>query len=296
LVDEAFIQDLKTPVKEIEMYARSNFPTTLNAFLYGEERTHIITQVRITSDMGGDGSSKDLNGSKKELWVVKDDPRNKKWVFYCKTLFQLQITQNRKEEIERTHDIPYSNLWKYFGVDYESCDKSDIKMFISMLLDSMKLEMPTMSLKRTVNDDPDAEEEIHIKLTNIETICHARHIITVDEKSLPLTISLVGNDRLYFGIKAVTFNRQELSEHGIFLRVDSEEWKYDQEYINKLPRGKKKESLKYHYSLPQVLEEKGFAYIFRYLKFNKEQIPFVENVFGDITKIDVFTKQEMDKL
>lgn len=78
--------------------------------------------------------------------------------------------KTNKREIERTYNVPYENLWKYFGVDIDSCDRTDIKMFMSMLLDCMVLEMPTINMQRHKNEDSDVEEEVHIKLKPIETI------------------------------------------------------------------------------------------------------------------------------
>lgn len=167
-------------------------------------------------------------------------------------------------------------------------------MFVYMLLDSMKLEMPTMSIKSSIPVDPDTEEEIHIKLMPIETICHVRHIVNIENEKLPLTISLIGNGQVYFGIKAVTFNRIKMCENGVFLRVDTEEWKLDDEAISQLQKHKRKDPLKYFYSLPAVLETKGFEFIFRNLKFNQEKLPFIENPFGDMTNIDVFSKRDLD--
>lgn len=119
LVDEEFIRDLKSPVKELENYAKQNYATSLNAFLYGEERSHLITQVRIESDSSTTHDSEnEANAAKKELWIVRDDSKNRKWVFVCKTLYKLQISRNKNEEIERTLEVPYSDLWKYFGVEY----------------------------------------------------------------------------------------------------------------------------------------------------------------------------------
>jgi hypothetical protein len=167
-------------------------------------------------------------------------------------------------------------------------------MFASLLLDSMKLEMPTMSMKRSINDDPDALEEIHIKLASIDSICHVRHIVELENQTVPLTISLIGNDKTYFGIKATTYNRELRLEKGVFLRVDPEEWRHDENYISNLPKHKKKDPLRNFYTLPAELEERGFEYIFRNLKFNLDKVPLVENPFGDVTNIDVFTKRELD--
>lgn len=81
LVDESLIKDLKSPVKELEQYAKMHFSNSINAFIYGEERQHLITQVRISSDSNMIDESDPLIGGKKELWLVKDDFEAQKWIF-----------------------------------------------------------------------------------------------------------------------------------------------------------------------------------------------------------------------
>ena len=144
-----------------------------------------------------------------------------------------------KREIERTYNVPYENLWKYFGVDIDSCDRTDIKMFMSMLLDCMVLEMPTINMQRHKNEDSDVEEEVHIKLKPIETIWHARHIVDIEGTKLPITMSLIGCGEKYFGIKTVIYNRESLKEEGLFLRVETDEWRLDQATIDALPKHRK---------------------------------------------------------
>ena len=204
----------------------------------------------------------------------------------------MPISNVRNEEIEREYKMPYEKLWEIFGVDVESCDRSEIKMFLSMLLDSMKLKMPTINIKSSNNDH---EEEVFISLDNIQTVCNVRHIIDIDRKRLPLTISLIGNGlNKYFGIKAVTFHREKYREEGVFLRVETEEWKYNEEYIKRLAKHKKKDKLRHFYDLPQILEETGFEQIFSNLKFSQDRVPFIENKFGDVTKIDSFTRKDLN--
>lgn len=214
--------------------------------------------------------------------------------FHERLCIKYLFLNNKTESVHRTLEIQYSDLWKYFGVTFESCDRSDIKMLMSMLLDSMKLEMPTMSMKRSINEDPDAEEEIYIKLQQIDTVCHARHILNIENERFPLTISLISNDTKYFGIKAVVFNRKTLREEGVFLKVDTNEWKLDDEYINALPRHKKKDKLKYFYSLPTVLEDLGFEHVYRNLKYNQNKVPFIETAFGELAYIDVISKKDIE--
>ena len=70
----------------------------------------------------------------------------------------------------------------------------------------------------------------------------------------------------------------------------AEEWVYDQQTINSLPKVKKKDPLKYFYSLPKYLEDKGFEFIYKNLKFNLDKVPFIVNNSGEFVHIDVFSK------
>lgn len=239
---------------------------------------------------------KDPNSSQQELWVVRDDELNSRWEFTCKTLYKLQMTKKTSRELERKYYVPYDSLWKYFGVDISSCIAADIKMFTSFLLDTMELEMPTMNMQRNKNDDSDAEEEVHIKLKEIGIVWHARHIVDIEGTKLPLTISLIGNHEKYLGIKAVVYNRAKRKEEGVFLRVDTEEWRLDDEIIKGFPKARAKDPLKYYYSLPKILEEQGFEYIFKSLKFSQDKIPFIANELEEMTNIDVFTKKTLTRL
>ena len=131
---------------------------------------------------------------------------------------------------------------------------------------------------------------MHIKLKEISIVCHQRHVVEVDNIKMPMTISLIGNHENYFGIKAVIYNRQKRKEDGVFLRVSGDEWKYDEPTIKEMPPVRKRDPLKYFYSLPQHLEDVGFEYIYKNLRFNPDKIPFVENDLGELVNVDVFTK------
>ena len=70
-------------MKELETYGKKFYPSSLNAYLYGEEPTHLITQLRMCSEQNSVNTEEIKDPSdKKELWIVRDDPKNKKWVFY----------------------------------------------------------------------------------------------------------------------------------------------------------------------------------------------------------------------
>lgn len=76
-------------MKALESYAKTHYANSINRFLYGEERTNLINQLRISAnkmvnqDFGGKESSADKedNSLIQELWIVKDDKQNKQWVF-----------------------------------------------------------------------------------------------------------------------------------------------------------------------------------------------------------------------
>lgn len=55
----------------------------------------------------------------KQLWNVRADDQNKCWVFTCRTLYKLHLSRLKTEEVERSFEIPFEDLWKYFGVDVE---------------------------------------------------------------------------------------------------------------------------------------------------------------------------------
>ena len=251
-VESNFILDLKNSIKAIEKYANKYHSTSLNAFVYGEDRTNLINQIRIVSDSldatrGNHGAINDLHSDRKQLWSVRDDHKNKKMVFVCQTLYKMQISKIKNEEIERQLEVKYEEIWKYFGVDVEYWDRTDIKMFAYMLLDSMTLEAPTLGIKSTLEHDPNAEEEVHIKLMDFETVCHSRHILNIEDEPIALTISLFGNSTKYLGIKAVVFNRRKLREDGVFLKVDTDEWKLSDKEIAELPKAKRKDKLRYYF-------------------------------------------------
>lgn len=271
----------------------------LNTFVYGEERSNIINQIRISNnpnatsaEFDDDNRDKNVEQDLQELWIVRDDKNGQQWIFTCRTLYDLKLSSKQKnKEVERHLNISYTDLWKYFGVDVESCDRTDIKMFMSMFLDCMQLEMPTMNMQRHKDEDSDMEEEIHIKLNPIETICHARHIVDIEGVKLPITMSLIGCGDRYFGVKAVTYNRDTLKEEGLFLRVETIEWLLDQAKIDELPKHRKKDKLKYFYSLPKLMEDQGFECIFNKLKFSQEKVPLIETPLGDLTDVDAFCER-----
>lgn len=77
-------------MKALESYAKTHYANTINRFLYGEERTNLINQLRISTnkmlvnqELQGkeNDNDKEDNSLIQELWIVKDDKQNKQWIF-----------------------------------------------------------------------------------------------------------------------------------------------------------------------------------------------------------------------
>lgn len=62
---------------------------------------------------------------------------------------------------------------------------------------------------------------MQIKADQIETVCYSRYIVSVGNEKVPFTINLMGFKDQYFGIKATSFNKQELKENGVFFKINS---------------------------------------------------------------------------
>ena len=85
-----------------------------------------------------------------------------------------------------------------------------------MLLDSMKFELTDLNTVPNKPKDPNHLEEAKF---NFSIVCHQRHIVDIEGVKMPMSISLIGNNEQYFGIKAVIYNRLKRKEDGVFFRV-----------------------------------------------------------------------------
>ncbi|CAI2371002.1 unnamed protein product [Moneuplotes crassus] len=288
------LKKLEPSIKALDEYGKVTYPSELNSFLYGEEKTNIINQIRILQkeDLDDHDIDHDSNHTIQQLWIVKDDPKNERWEFICKPMYELQLKDGKKK-VSVTKIFTYESLWKIFGVDIASCEPEDIQMFANMVLESIVFDITDLN---QVPNQPKTEgpEEVKMKL-NI--ICHQRHVVDIEKFKMPMSISLIGNQENYFGIKAVVYNRRNRREEGVFFRINGilflkldYEWELPQAEIDALSKAKKKDPLKYFYSLPKYLEEKGFEYIYKNLRFDPDKVPFFENRSGDFVHIDTFEK------
>ena len=91
-------------MKALGSYAKTHYPQSINRFLYGEERTNLINQLRISTNkmfVAQEYQGKEKNHADKEdnslvqeLWIVKDDKQNKQWIFTCIILYDVKISKN----------------------------------------------------------------------------------------------------------------------------------------------------------------------------------------------------------
>lgn len=156
-----------------------------------------------------------------------------------------------------------------------------------------------MELNRGDEEDSDNEEQALIATRRIDCVCAVRQIITVKDRRVPATISLVGvENKIYLGIKVTVFDPDTVSESGFFLTVDQAAWeRSDQEksFIRKKLKVKQ-EVLFEHYKLPGWIKGSGGKMIFKKLQVKKrEDIKSMMSVGHDLESESEYEGQPKDK-
>ena len=64
-------------------------------------------------------------------------------------------------------------------------------MFLSIYLNSLFLNMPTMNINKGDEEDSDDEEEVLISERGIDVVTHARRSIDVGGTKMPMTIKIL---------------------------------------------------------------------------------------------------------
>ena len=78
-----------------------HYASSLNTFAYGEETSNIINQIRIVNNPNAEPSQFDKKEQDEtdiqheEIWIVRDDKPNNRWVFTCRTLYDIKISKNK---------------------------------------------------------------------------------------------------------------------------------------------------------------------------------------------------------
>jgi len=52
-----------------------------------------------------------------ELWCVMDKRKEQKMVIKCQTLYSLRMTKYLQEEVLRSIELPYQDIWTFFGLN-----------------------------------------------------------------------------------------------------------------------------------------------------------------------------------
>jgi hypothetical protein len=169
-----------------------------------------------------------------------------------------------------------------------------------MYLKTLFLYLPTMELNRGDDEDSDNEEQALISSRPIDCVCAVRKIITVKDRKVPATISLVGvENKIYLGIKVTFLDPETISESGFFLTVDQSAWERsdsEKSFIRKKMKVKQ-EVLFEHYKLPGWLKASGGHMIFKKLQImSRAEIKGLMSVGHDIdTESEDLQRPKPDK-
>jgi hypothetical protein len=98
-----------------------------------------------------------------------------------------------------------------------------------MYMNTLTLFDPARELaKGCPKDDEDSSEEdakVIIKQGDIESVYALRRMIRIDKNKLtPVTISLLGCNGKFLGIRVVIYDARHCQESGFFLTVKQEDW------------------------------------------------------------------------
>lgn len=88
-------------IKALDEYVNQTYSTSLSSFLFGEERSNIINQIRVAHKPDIEESEIDnpnADPTSQELWIVKDDAKNSRWEFICKPMYDVQV-KNQKQRV-----------------------------------------------------------------------------------------------------------------------------------------------------------------------------------------------------
>lgn len=187
------------------------------------------------------------------------------------TLYDVRLKKNLKQQVVRSHTVTYSEFNNLFGIKKHELDRSQLILFATHYLETLKLHMPTMAANKGDDEDSEYEELIKISQSKLITIANCRkflkcsHFISGQPTVAIVTIQLLtieGSEK-FFGVKVSKLNREDLSEAGFFLFVDTSAWEMTAQE-KKLHAPEKMnlrrtvlDSLTYHYKLVHMLQKQG---------------------------------------
>ena len=114
-----------------------------------------------------------------ELWCVKDNRKEQKMMIKCQTLYTLRMKKYQEEEVLRTTELLYQNIWTIFGLNKKDLTRTQLHLVAYLYLRTLFLHLPTMELNKGDDEDSDFEEKAIIRNKSIDTIAYLRRIIEV---------------------------------------------------------------------------------------------------------------------
>merc|ERR1712176_246127 len=116
-----------------------------------------------------------------------------------------------------------------------------------------------MELNKGDDEYSDTEEKAMISAKNIESITHVRRMIEVKGKQKPATISLLGYEKRFIGIKVTLFSPETASETGFFLIVKRSDWKRTEaeKALAKEDENSRQDYISINFKLPSFLKNAG---------------------------------------
>lgn len=114
-----------------------------------------------------------------QLWCVKDHRKEQKLVIRCQTLYKLSLRKYHEEEVVRLSELPYQNIWTFFGLNKKDLTRTQLHLVAYLYLRTLFLHMPTIELNKGEDEDSDFEEKAIIRNKPIDTIAYLRRIIEV---------------------------------------------------------------------------------------------------------------------
>lgn len=111
-----------------------------------------------------------------ELWCVTDRRQEQKLIIKCQTLYSLRLKKHQEEEVLRDTELPYSQIWTYFGLNKKDLTRTQLHLIACLYLKTLFLNLPTMELNKGDAEDSENEEKALIKNKQIDTIAYVRRI------------------------------------------------------------------------------------------------------------------------
>ena len=120
----------------------------------------------------------------------------------------------------RQKTLKYFGLQSEFGVRRSDLNFVQLKSLVHEHLSTLTLHFPTAKFKANYADSA------MIKQTEIRCYASLRKMIVIDGQRVPLTLQLLGlASQRFLGIKLTAYDMESMSEHGVFIRVQTQEWK-----------------------------------------------------------------------